>query len=394
MKHIIIKEWFEKTFTKFATDMKNSDHAYDENTPNPYHMEGDVWTHTMMVLEEASKLTDKEEILLAALLHDVGKPKSREVVPETKRVRFFSHESISTVLSIEILLKYREEVNESINLIRVLELINWHSDFHQISQEKGLSKKQKIMLGQKYGDTELFEDMFLMSMSDNLGRIHETLTKEDTITRFEYIRKEYEAIQKELQESPSQEVNKKSKIQMLIGIPNAGKSTHINEELKKGEKVILSFDNMIMEKYPDLNYSDAFKKAMETKGTKEDNWKEFERRFKEELKISFNEGKEVIVDKTNLTKKSRNRVLSNAPKTIKREAIMFLTTLPTLLERNAKRAEETGKYIPMGVMENFIKSFTMPDNSEFDEIFFVVEERIVKTPKQDQKETKDKKITQ
>lgn len=43
-----------------------------------YHPEGDVWNHTMMVLDYASKIKDKSKnpiaFMLSALLHDVGKP--------------------------------------------------------------------------------------------------------------------------------------------------------------------------------------------------------------------------------------------------------------------------------------------------------------------------------
>lgn len=45
-----------------------------------YHAEGDVWTHTLLVVDEAAKLRNNLpeelhlEFMLAALLHDVGKP--------------------------------------------------------------------------------------------------------------------------------------------------------------------------------------------------------------------------------------------------------------------------------------------------------------------------------
>lgn len=41
--------------------------------PEKYHPEGDVWIHTMMVLDAAAKLSPSEEIRYAALVHDLGK---------------------------------------------------------------------------------------------------------------------------------------------------------------------------------------------------------------------------------------------------------------------------------------------------------------------------------
>ncbi len=64
-----------------------------------WHSEGDVWTHTKMVLEqlveleEWSSLSQHEQIVLifTALFHDVAKPLTSEVDSETGRVRSPKH---------------------------------------------------------------------------------------------------------------------------------------------------------------------------------------------------------------------------------------------------------------------------------------------------------------
>jgi predicted kinase len=64
-----------------------------------WHSEGDVWTHTKMVvrqlvdLEDWSSLTPHEQIVLifTALFHDVAKPLTTEVDPETGRVASPKH---------------------------------------------------------------------------------------------------------------------------------------------------------------------------------------------------------------------------------------------------------------------------------------------------------------
>ena len=60
-----------------------------------WHPEGDVWVHTMMVIDEAAKLrTDDPDdlaLMLGALCHDFGKPDVTEVARE--RVRSPGHDS-------------------------------------------------------------------------------------------------------------------------------------------------------------------------------------------------------------------------------------------------------------------------------------------------------------
>lgn len=385
-----ILEWFEKNYKHLQEKMKKSEHAYDNENPNPYHLEGNVWVHTMMVYKEANILTTKVEILLAALLHDVGKPDSREVLHDTKRVRFFSHENISTVLSIDILLKYKATVDENIDIIRVLELINWHSDFHQISSEKGLSKKQKIMLRDKYEDVSLFEDMYILSISDALGRETENSTIENTLTRFNFIKEKYKELktQKEAQKDNKYIKTKKTNtLKILIGIPNSGKSSYIKEN---GDVNVLSMDNLILEKYPTLQYSEAFKKIMASKESGNDEWRELEKLFNEELQRLIKEQKDITIDKTNLTKKSRRRLLSKVKNNTRKVGVLFLTTISTLSERNIKRADKEGKYISPKVTEMFMKNYSMPDMQEFDEIIYIIEENKYKNKRNDLEEKNSK----
>lgn len=69
------------------------------NQDAEWHSEGDVWTHTKMVLaqllelDEWSSLTPQDQIVLkfTALFHDVAKPLTTEVNPETGRVTSPKH---------------------------------------------------------------------------------------------------------------------------------------------------------------------------------------------------------------------------------------------------------------------------------------------------------------
>ncbi|NPA27460.1 MAG: HD domain-containing protein [Epsilonproteobacteria bacterium] len=96
-----------------------------------YHKEGDVWRHTLMVLDEMAKLRvgdEKRDIIgmFAALTHDIGKPSTTIV---TDRVRAFGHDIVGEKLAVEFLMsltsdkKIIEEVSKLVRYhLRVREL--------------------------------------------------------------------------------------------------------------------------------------------------------------------------------------------------------------------------------------------------------------------------------
>jgi poly(A) polymerase len=70
--------------------------------PPEYHPEGDVWTHTLLMME---KLEDPEPTLaMGALLHDVGKPATFRVA---ERIRFDGHVEAGVELARGILRRLR-----------------------------------------------------------------------------------------------------------------------------------------------------------------------------------------------------------------------------------------------------------------------------------------------
>lgn len=71
-----------------------------EQNPD-YHLEGDVWTHTMMVLDAAAAyradVKDPVSFMMAAVTHDLGKAICTEVVDG--RIRSIGHETIGLPLA-------------------------------------------------------------------------------------------------------------------------------------------------------------------------------------------------------------------------------------------------------------------------------------------------------
>jgi tRNA nucleotidyltransferase (CCA-adding enzyme) len=69
---------------------------------NPeYHPEGDVWTHTLMVIDEAAKLRKEADypmgLMITAMVHDMGKAVCT-TVDESGKIRSIGHENESELI--------------------------------------------------------------------------------------------------------------------------------------------------------------------------------------------------------------------------------------------------------------------------------------------------------
>lgn len=154
---------------------------------------------------------------------------------------------------------------------------------------------------------------------------------------------------------------KKPTVVMMIGLPGSGKSTWIKQNLP-GIKV-LSTDDLI-EKYAadkGKTYSEVFTKAAPLASAK----------FDQQLKKAAKDGESVIIDQTNMGKKSRMNKI--APfKNHYKVAIMVSADPVELKLRLKHRAEMTGKNIPEKVIDQMARSFQPITTDEgWDEIHYI-----------------------
>lgn len=103
--------------------------------PPRYHPEGDVFVHTALVLDNLGRLEDlpdeqAEDLVWAALLHDVSKPVTRSVGPDG-RIRFHGHESQGREAS-AALLERLKSARRSVD--RVGDLVGTHMQFPALPQ--------------------------------------------------------------------------------------------------------------------------------------------------------------------------------------------------------------------------------------------------------------------
>jgi tRNA nucleotidyltransferase (CCA-adding enzyme) len=91
----------------------------------------DVYEHLLRSLQAAADKNYPLELRLAALLHDIGKPKSRREGTGAKKWSFFGHEVIGYKMAKRILedLHYSNKITE-----KTLSLIRWHMFFSDTEQ--------------------------------------------------------------------------------------------------------------------------------------------------------------------------------------------------------------------------------------------------------------------
>jgi poly(A) polymerase len=106
--------------------------------PPEYHPEGDVWVHTLLLLEKLDHPTPT--LALGALLHDVGKPPTFRVAD---RIRFDGHVEEGVRLAHAILNRLRFSRDE---IERVEALVANHMRFKDVPQMKESTIKRFLRL--------------------------------------------------------------------------------------------------------------------------------------------------------------------------------------------------------------------------------------------------------
>jgi len=129
--------WFSTNYPEHKRALQNSHHNFDDRETNPYHLEGDCWSHTMMVCKIAQLKEYDPVVQVASLLHDIGKPASRKVNPKNNHVQFFGHEALSAEIAEPLVADLVEkEMLTQNEAEETLELIAFHSYLYKQTEEE------------------------------------------------------------------------------------------------------------------------------------------------------------------------------------------------------------------------------------------------------------------
>jgi len=141
-----------------------------------YHKEGDVWNHTMMVLDEAAKRRDNAQkplwFMIAALCHDFGKPISTESINGV--LRSYNHE----INGVPVIVEFLQRITSEKNLIKyVVNLTELHMRPNKMAADKSGIKATNKLFDKTFFPIDLLE----LSASDRFGKIPRPENNENEI---------------------------------------------------------------------------------------------------------------------------------------------------------------------------------------------------------------------
>lgn len=133
---------------------------------------------------------------------------------------------------------------------------------------------------------------------------------------------------------------------MLIGLPGCGKSTYA-KKLSANNKYVVHSSDEIRKVLNLYSYEDNEKSII------------FETMLKN-IKADMNEGKNIIVDATNLSRKHRMHYLAQIKKFDNYEKICYLFIVPTNICEAQNRNRTLNNRVPNIVYDKLLKSFNTP----------------------------------
>jgi putative nucleotidyltransferase with HDIG domain len=135
-----------------------------EQSPQ-HHPEGNVWNHTMLVVDQAAliktKSSDPEVFMWAALLHDIGKPGTTR--NRKGKITSYDHDKLGEKLAKGFLEEFTDD-QEFISA--VTKLIRWHMQIlfvvHDLRFANIKTMKEQVDIN----------EIALLGLCDRLGRLN------------------------------------------------------------------------------------------------------------------------------------------------------------------------------------------------------------------------------
>lgn len=337
---------FIKGFPGVVKSMIECSHGLGE-TPSPFHLEGSVWAHTMMVVANASTRLGT----IACLVHDIGKPFTRTERVELNKVKFSGHEGYGFFMIDEILDSFDLSIEEK-NSIKVA--VALHGRFRKASFN------EFVELTHGFSE-EIMEVLIELLDCDSKGRhcLDDGIWEHDG----------YEILMSGVRDSKKHEAatrmqynSERGSIHVLIGLPAAGKSSYLSEMEIDG--TVISRDQLIEEMGVGSNYEEKWAYFDKNRRAK----KELDKVYNAKVLEALSRGGDIVIDNTNLTLTNRAKFSSMINKGYNVEGYVFLSNLDEIKDRNRKRE---GKYVANNVIDNMAKRFVFPLYDEFNKIHLI-----------------------
>ncbi|MBU3182258.1 HDIG domain-containing metalloprotein [Clostridium psychrophilum] len=153
-----------------------------------HHPEGNVWKHTMLVIDNAAKVKKLSQnpraFMWGALLHDLGKKPTTKI--RKGKITSYGHDTVGAELSAKFLEALTDD-NDLINQVKAF--VRWHMQTLFVTKKLPYADIQKMTL-------EIpFKEIALLSQCDRLGRgsLNEAKIKKEkeNINSFVHMCEEY-----------------------------------------------------------------------------------------------------------------------------------------------------------------------------------------------------------
>ena len=139
-----------------------------------HHPEGNVWNHTMLVVDEAAKVKneskDSRAFMWAALLHDIGKYLTTKI--RKGKITSYDHDRAGANLAKEFLTEVTDD-DEFID--KVVALVRWHMQILFVVNNLPFANIREM---KKQADVN---EIALLGKCDRFGRLNVNRKKENEI---------------------------------------------------------------------------------------------------------------------------------------------------------------------------------------------------------------------
>lgn len=376
-EYVELLEHFQKWNPVLVEKMKQCDHHFDEENLNPYHMESDVWTHTMLMYNDFMKNANglikeyldhygrvfemqarKINILLgiAILCHDIGKVFNRSVPNwQYGKIAMFNHPFTSVQFTIDFIdyLINRNIILEDNDIHCVLNAVSNHMDYLNLT-----NIQDRVLLANE--DSKMFVIGSLLNIFDKRNSIdlHGVF--------YEYNVPSPVELEKRLRENIAQRSVDEYDLVIFAGCPGSGKdyiAQNLGYEICSFDDIrVQTYLNDMIDEFPEiLSYSEheIYKQAYEY--CKENQTDLVAPLHKKINNIVESNMATPAVCNTSLSRKSR-RSLANTFRNLKIKVIFVAAPSHLLTYRNENRES---KVLGKMVMNKFMYNQQIPSLYEF-----------------------------
>lgn len=133
-----------------------------EQSPD-YHPEGNVWEHTLLVVDLAAEgrhISENPRVFMwSALLHDLGKAHTTKV--RKGKITAYDHDKHGAILAADFLEKF---INDEEFALKVSQMVRWHMQILFVVKHLPFADIDKMITEVSLGE------IALLSLCDRLGR--------------------------------------------------------------------------------------------------------------------------------------------------------------------------------------------------------------------------------